>query len=88
VKLDKSFAMAPPESILGRMLPHVLDIIKTSEHLIVVESVETAARLDLLRSTSHIDYIQGYALSRPLSIDDFVAFLSTCGTGNSNRLAA
>ena len=88
VKLDKSFAMAPPESILGRMLPHVLDIIKTSEHLIVVEGVETAARLDLLRSTSHIDYIQGYALSRPLSIDDFVAFLSTCGTGNSNRLAA
>lgn len=88
VKLDKSFAMAPPESILGRMLPHVLDAIKTSEHLIVVEGVETAARLELLRSTSHIDYIQGYALSRPLSIDDFVAFLSTYGTGNRSRLAA
>jgi hypothetical protein len=33
------------------MLVQVIDMIKTSGHLIVVEGVETEARLNLLRST-------------------------------------
>ena len=35
VKLDRSFAMSPPDSVLGRMLVQVIDMIKTSGHLIV-----------------------------------------------------
>lgn len=89
VKLDRSFAMSPPDSVLGRMLVQVIDMIKTSEHLIVVEGVETEARLNLLRSTGVVDYIQGYVLSRPLGIDEFVAFLSSCGkSGGDKQLAA
>ena len=89
VKLDRSFAMSPPDSVLGRMLVQVIDMIKTSGHLIVVEGVETEARLNLLRSTGVVDYVQGYVLSRPLGIDEFVAFLSTHGTtGSDKQLAA
>ncbi len=89
VKLDRSFAMSPPDSVLGRMLVQVIDMIKTSGHLIVVEGVETEARLNLLRSTGVVDYVQGYVLSRPLGIDEFVAFLRMHGmTGGNKQLAA
>ena len=79
VKLDRSFAMSPPDSVLGRMLVQVIDMIKTSGHLIVVEGVETEARLNLLRSTGVVDYVQGYVLSRPLGIEEFIAFLRMHG---------
>jgi hypothetical protein len=49
VKLDRSFAMSPTDSILGRMLVQVLEMVRTSGRLIVVEGVETEARLNLLR---------------------------------------
>jgi EAL domain-containing protein (putative c-di-GMP-specific phosphodiesterase class I) len=89
VKLDRSFAMAPPDSILGRMLGHILELIKTSERSIIVEGVETEARLNSLRASDTVDYIQGYVLSRPVSIDEFAAFLETHGTpGGSSQLAA
>ena len=79
VKLDRSFAMAPPDSILGRMLVHVLEMMKTSGRLIVVEGVETQARLNVLRSTGNVDYVQGFVISRPLSIHDFVTLLAKGG---------
>lgn len=75
VKLDRSFAMSPPDSIMGQMLVQVLEMIKTTGHLIVVEGVATEARLDLLRATGIVDCVQGYEISRPLGIDEFVAFL-------------
>ena len=75
VKLDRSFAMSPPDSIMGQMLVQVLEMIKTTGHLIVVEGVETEARLNLLRATGIVDCVQGYEISRPLGIDEFVAFL-------------
>lgn len=87
VKLDRSFAMSPPDSILGWMLVQVLDMIQTSGHLIVVEGVETEARLNLLRATGVVDYIQGYVVWRPVGIDEFVAFLATHGT-TAKQLAA
>jgi EAL domain-containing protein (putative c-di-GMP-specific phosphodiesterase class I) len=75
VKLDRSFAMSPPDSVMGRMLVQVIEMIKTSGRLIVVEGVETQARLNLLRSTGLVDCVQGYVISRPLGIDELVAFL-------------
>jgi len=80
VKLDRSFAMSPPDSIMGRMLVQVLEMIKTSGHLIVVEGVETEARLNLLRSNGIADCVQGYVIARPLGIDEFAAFLGSDGT--------
>jgi len=79
VKLDRSFAMSPPDSVMGRMLVQVLDMIATSEHSIVVEGVETEARLNLLRSTGVVDCVQGYVISRPLGIDELVALLGKDG---------
>jgi EAL domain-containing protein (putative c-di-GMP-specific phosphodiesterase class I) len=71
------------------MLLPVIDMIKTSGHLIVVEGVETDARLNLLRTTGVVDYIQGYAVSRPVGIDEFIVFLRTCGkSGGDKQLAA
>jgi sensor c-di-GMP phosphodiesterase-like protein len=74
VKLDRSFAMSPPDSIMGQMLVQVLEMIKASGRMIVVEGVETEAR-HMLRSIGIVDGVQGYVISRPLGIDQFIAFL-------------
>ena len=50
-------------------------MIKTSGRPIVVEGVETLARLHALRATGMVDLVQGYVIARPLAIDDLVAFL-------------
>lgn len=76
VKLDRSFAMSPPESVTGRMLLHVLELLRTTGHTVIVEGVESLPRLDLLRSTDMVDEVQGYVVSRPLPIDDLVVFLA------------
>lgn len=78
VKLDRSFAMAPNESLMARMLVHALDMVGSSGREIVVEGVETQERLDLLVETQRVAYAQGYLISRPLPIDGLVAFLATC----------
>ena len=76
VKLDRSFAMAPSESLMARMLVHAVDMIGSSGREIVVEGVETQERLDLLIDTKAVGFVQGYLISRPLSIEGLVAFLA------------
>jgi EAL domain-containing protein (putative c-di-GMP-specific phosphodiesterase class I) len=68
--------MSPPDSVLGRMLVQVIEIIKTTGSLIIVEGVETMARLNVLRSTGLVDYVQGYVISRPVDIHELAALLS------------
>lgn len=80
VKLDRSFAMAPSESLMARMLVHALDMIASSGREIVVEGVETQDRLDLLIETNRVAYVQGYLISRPLPIERFAEFVETHGT--------
>lgn len=75
VKLDRTFAMAPANTILERLLVQILDMLTIPGRTVVVEGVETKARLNLLRETGNVDYVQGYGISRPLPIHDFVAFL-------------
>lgn len=78
VKLDRSFAMAPDDSMMARMLGHAVEMIHTTRRAMVVEGVETAERLRVLRQMStRIDYVQGYFISRPLDIAAFVDFLAT-----------
>ncbi|MFA5950788.1 MAG: EAL domain-containing protein [Hyphomicrobium sp.] len=76
VKLDRSFAMAPSQSILGRMFVQVLELIKASGRVIVVEGVETESKLSTLRASGLADFAQGYGIARPLSIDGFIDLLS------------
>lgn len=80
VKLDRAFAMAPDNSMMAQMLRHAIEMIASTGHSIVVEGVETAERLELLRGLPHpIDYVQGYYISRPLDIHGFTAFLANWG---------
>ena len=77
VKLDRSFAMAPDDSMMAQMLHHAIDMIQTTGRIIVIEGVETAERLALLRSMQgRIDYVQGYHIARPLDIAGFAAFIA------------
>lgn len=76
VKLDRSFAMAPSESLMARMLVHALDMVASSGREIVVEGVETQDRLDLLIQTKRVAYAQGYLISRPLPIERLAEFLA------------
>lgn len=76
VKLDKSFAMAPEGSVMAEMLDHAIGMVRSAGRKVVVEGVETAAKLEQLRAEpGRIDYLQGYHISRPLDIDGLSAFL-------------
>ncbi len=76
VKLDREFAMAPDESLMGQMLPGALDMVRRAGRIIVVEGVETSDRLAMLRLLEHVDYVQGYHIARPLDIERFARFLA------------
>lgn len=92
VKLDRSFAMAPSESLMARMLVHALDMVGSSGREIVVEGVETQERLDLLIGTGSVAYAQGYLISRPLPIAGLAEFLArhdpAAVLGSGRRAAA
>ena len=75
VKLDRGFAMADDDSLLGRLLPNALDMINESGQAIVVEGLETEERLDMLKASGKVSYVQGYLISRPLPIKALVGFL-------------
>lgn len=70
VKLDRSFAMAPPDSVMGRMFVQVLKLIQTSGRPLVVEGVESHAQLEMLRRTGLAQYAQGYCIAKPLSVEE------------------
>ncbi|SJZ66790.1 EAL domain-containing protein [Consotaella salsifontis] len=74
VKLDRAFAMAHDGSVTARMLTHAVEMIQSSGRIVVVEGVETAERLAQLRQiTPPIDLVQGFYISRPVSIDLFAS---------------
>jgi len=75
VKLDRAFAMAPAHSMMERLLFLVLDMLKVSGRKVVVEGVETTARLDSIAASANVDYVQGYVVARPMPISDFAVFL-------------
>jgi len=75
VKLDRSFAMATDDSVMGQMLSHAIDMAHAAGRTLVVEGVETAARLDMLRLGDRVDMVQGYHIARPLDFDRFAHFL-------------
>lgn len=77
VKLDRSFAMAPDGSVLAQMLWHAIDMAHSAGRTLVVEGVETAERLDMLRRSGLVDLAQGYHISRPLDAARFADIVSS-----------
>jgi len=76
VKLDRSFAMAPDGSVMAQMLGHAIEMIRTTGRTMVVEGIETAERLALLRDGAEKgDRAQGYHIARPLDAEAFASFL-------------
>ena len=76
VKLDKSFAMAAPNSLMAEMLDFAIRMAHGLGRNVVVEGVETLERLEHLTSGQiPVQYLQGYYFARPLDIRSFVAFL-------------
>lgn len=79
VKLDRSFAMAPDHSVMARMLEHAIELVQASGRSLVVEGVETQDRLATLKANGHVDFAQGYGISRPLQVKAFLAYLEKHG---------
>lgn len=76
VKLDRSFAMAADDTMMGRMLHHAVEMIHATGRVMVIEGVETQERLRLLRKMkTQIDLVQGYYISHPLPIACFIDYL-------------
>jgi diguanylate cyclase (GGDEF)-like protein len=68
VKIDKSFlhdALTPRGKT---MLSDIIGLIRNRGHKILVEGVETAEQLELLREL-RIDQVQGYYVGRPAPVD-------------------
>jgi len=51
----------------------------------VVEGVETAARLSMLKASGKVDFAQGYHVSRPLEIAAFARFLAERGPASMKK---
>lgn len=85
VKLDRSFAMAPDGSVMARLLEHAIDMVQASGRKVVVEGVETAARLAWLKAGGKVDLAQGYYISRPVERDAFQAILEESCPGAAAR---
>ena len=76
VKIDKSFALAPANSLMSEMLDFAVKMAQAIGKVIVVEGVETAERMNhLLSAATPVNYIQGYYISRPVDVWSFAALL-------------
>lgn len=74
VKLDKSFLDTMRQSNTVRvMYDDLLAMFRKMKLLVVAEGVETAEQYRYLVER-HVDYLQGYYISRPLSKMDFMQF--------------
>jgi sensor c-di-GMP phosphodiesterase-like protein len=76
VKLDKSFALAPPNTLMAEMLDFAIRMVHGLGRTVVVEGVETAERMEqLTNGPLTVHFLQGYFIARPLDVWAFVAFL-------------
>lgn len=74
VKLDKTFTDLEDNPKLESVVRNSVKMIKDMGMKIVVEGIEDE-ELAKLFSDLHCDYIQGFYYSKPLTKDDFVAFV-------------
>jgi sensor c-di-GMP phosphodiesterase-like protein len=85
VKVDRSFAMAPQGTLMDKMLTSAIEMIHSAGRRITIEGVETEDRLQMLKATGLVDFVQGYLISRPLDIGRFAQFLAEQGVAKGQR---
>ena len=79
LKVDRSFVLAMESDPSAIQLTEAIVAIARKMHLsVIVEGVETAAQLALIKAMG-VDGIQGYYFSKPLALGDMGAFLENAG---------
>lgn len=79
LKVDRSFVLAMESDPSAIQLTEAIVAIARKMHLsVIVEGVETAAQLALIKAMG-VDGIQGYYFSKPLTLGDMGAFLENAG---------
>ena len=82
IKIDKSILWSaldeqdrPGETSAMILLQNTVRMLKQMEYRVVAEGVETARQRQLLEELG-CDYLQGYLFSKPLSQEEFLAFIT------------
>jgi len=76
LKVDRSFVQNVPESEAdSRILKALIVMAKSLDLNVIVEGIETIEQASLCRELG-ADMLQGFLFSKPLSPDDFAAFLN------------
>lgn len=79
LKIDKSFVDFIRQDISSKsLINHIINIAHGLEMEIVAEGVETEFQSEYLIE-KQCDFLQGYLFSKPLPVDDVVAFLENGG---------
>ena len=77
LKVDRSFVQNVPENEAdSRILKAMIAMAKSLDLEVIVEGIETIEQARLCRELG-ADLLQGYLFSKPLSPDDFAAFLTS-----------
>jgi EAL domain-containing protein (putative c-di-GMP-specific phosphodiesterase class I) len=77
LKMDQSFVKGMTiDSKNARIACAIIEIGHSLKQDVIAEGVETREQLDFLRKRG-CDIIQGYYISRPLSVEDMTLFLKT-----------
>jgi EAL domain-containing protein (putative c-di-GMP-specific phosphodiesterase class I) len=76
IKIDRSFIVEVTQSQQARDLTrNIIQIARALDIGVVAEGTESEEEVALLRGFG-CDYVQGYGISRPLTLDELVAFVS------------
>jgi sensor c-di-GMP phosphodiesterase-like protein len=88
LKIDKSFIETIGRgTVTSSVTPHIIDMAKALNLVIVAEGVETQAQCDYLRARG-VDFGQGWLFARPMPADEFIAYCASAkakkGSGQAN----
>ncbi|MCR5292498.1 MAG: EAL domain-containing protein [Eubacterium sp.] len=84
VKIDKSLLWGAEKSKLGMIiLENTIRMIQQMGKKILVEGVETAEQIELLKRLN-VDYLQGFYFSKPIPLDDFMVLIREASETEQN----
>ncbi|RYF07728.1 MAG: EAL domain-containing protein [Comamonadaceae bacterium] len=77
LKIDRSFVQTiATDSVSSVVLPHIIDLAQAMHLQMVAEGVETQEQADYLVSRG-VQFAQGWLFARPMSVEDFAAYLES-----------